>query len=104
MPGLVPGIHVFLSISKKDVDGRVKPGHDENDSFFKQLERPAKWACFFGQALRSLRSKRLEGCRPGDVSASWFETRRKCDAPHHEGHRTHRGMRGCVCVDDEIEF
>jgi hypothetical protein len=44
MPGLVPGIHVFLSISKKDVDGRafaapkrlrprrrVKPGHDEND-------------------------------------------------------------------------
>jgi hypothetical protein len=29
MPGLVAGIHVFLSISKKDVDGRVKPGHDE---------------------------------------------------------------------------
>jgi hypothetical protein len=32
MPGLVPGIHVFLScgdVSEKDVDGRVKPGHDE---------------------------------------------------------------------------
>jgi hypothetical protein len=29
MPGLVPGIHVFLPFSKKDVDGRVKPGHDE---------------------------------------------------------------------------
>jgi hypothetical protein len=29
MPGLVPGIHVLLSVSKKDVDGRVKPGHDE---------------------------------------------------------------------------
>jgi hypothetical protein len=28
MPGLVPGIHVFLS-TKKDVDGRVKPGHDD---------------------------------------------------------------------------
>jgi hypothetical protein len=28
MPGLVPGIHVFGSHSKKDVDGRVKPGHD----------------------------------------------------------------------------
>ena len=28
MPGLVPGIHVFLSRSK-DVDGRVKPGHDD---------------------------------------------------------------------------
>jgi hypothetical protein len=30
MPGLVPGIHVFLALSAKDVDGRVEPGHDEN--------------------------------------------------------------------------
>src|SRR5690242_16349768 len=30
MPGLVPGIHVFLGVSGgKDVDGRDKPGHDE---------------------------------------------------------------------------
>jgi hypothetical protein len=30
MPGLVPGIHVFISIHRtKDVDGRVKPGHDD---------------------------------------------------------------------------
>jgi hypothetical protein len=29
MPGLVPGIHVLLSVAK-DVDGRVKPGHDED--------------------------------------------------------------------------
>ena len=29
MPGLVPGIHVFAPTSKKDVDGRDKPGHDE---------------------------------------------------------------------------
>jgi hypothetical protein len=28
MPGLVPGIHVFLAASK-DVDGRDKPGHDD---------------------------------------------------------------------------
>jgi hypothetical protein len=28
MPGLVPGIHVFVPSSKKDVDGRDKPGHD----------------------------------------------------------------------------
>jgi hypothetical protein len=29
MPGLVPGIHAFLSASnKQDVDGRDKPGHD----------------------------------------------------------------------------
>jgi len=29
MPGLVPGIHVFLSTVGQDVDGRDKPGHDE---------------------------------------------------------------------------
>jgi len=29
MPGLVPGIHVLSFRSKKDVDGRDKPGHDE---------------------------------------------------------------------------
>jgi hypothetical protein len=28
MPGLVPGIHVFLRFSKQVVDGRDKPGHD----------------------------------------------------------------------------
>jgi hypothetical protein len=28
MPGLVPGIHVFLSPKFKDVDGRDKLGHD----------------------------------------------------------------------------
>jgi hypothetical protein len=28
MPGLAPGIHVLQQRSKKDVDGRDKPGHD----------------------------------------------------------------------------
>ena len=28
MPGLGPGIHVFLR-TPKDVDGRDKPGHDD---------------------------------------------------------------------------
>jgi hypothetical protein len=29
MPGLVPGIHAFLSFyHREDVDGRDKPGHD----------------------------------------------------------------------------
>ncbi len=28
-PGLMPGIHVFLS-GKQDVEGRDKPGHDES--------------------------------------------------------------------------
>ena len=30
MPGLVPGIHGFLSSREKDVYGRDKPGHDES--------------------------------------------------------------------------
>jgi hypothetical protein len=31
MPGLVPGIHVFVGFpdGREVVDGRVKPGHDE---------------------------------------------------------------------------
>jgi hypothetical protein len=28
MPGLVPGIHALGYAGEKDVDGRVKPGHD----------------------------------------------------------------------------
>jgi hypothetical protein len=28
MPALVAGIHVFLSLRRKGVDGRDKPGHD----------------------------------------------------------------------------
>jgi hypothetical protein len=31
MPGLVPGIHVFGAACKKDVDGRDKPGHDDDE-------------------------------------------------------------------------
>src|SRR6516164_1352816 len=35
MPGLGPGIHVFLSscAGTKDVDGRDKPGHDESEAY-----------------------------------------------------------------------
>jgi hypothetical protein len=29
MPGLVPGIHVYALSKLKDVDGRDKPGHDD---------------------------------------------------------------------------
>src|SRR5581483_8538486 len=29
MPGLVPGIYVLKYSEKEDVDGRVKPGHDD---------------------------------------------------------------------------
>jgi hypothetical protein len=29
MPGLVPGIHVLKVNSREDVDGRDKPGHDD---------------------------------------------------------------------------
>jgi hypothetical protein len=32
MPGLVPGIHVLSTFNKKkDVDGRVKTGHDDSE-------------------------------------------------------------------------
>jgi len=32
MPGLVPGIHVLYGIAcGKNVDGRVKPGHDKEE-------------------------------------------------------------------------
>ncbi len=37
MPGLVPGIHVLLTELTKDVDGRVKPGHDERNA---SVQRP----------------------------------------------------------------
>jgi len=30
MPGLVPGIHVLGASHEKDVDGRDKPGHDDD--------------------------------------------------------------------------
>jgi hypothetical protein len=32
MPGLVPGIHVLNREPIKDVDGRDKPGHDDDES------------------------------------------------------------------------
>jgi hypothetical protein len=36
MPGLVPGIHVLFSEPREqDVDGRVKPGHDEGNASFR---------------------------------------------------------------------
>ncbi|TFV31142.1 hypothetical protein E4K66_31865 [Bradyrhizobium frederickii] len=31
MPGPVPGIHVLCAVGMEDVDGRVKPGHDEEE-------------------------------------------------------------------------
>jgi hypothetical protein len=43
----VPGIHVFVSISKKDVDGRDKPGHDENCLNLRRLESPEDMARLF---------------------------------------------------------
>jgi hypothetical protein len=36
--GLVPGIHVFAA-SKKDVDGRDKPGHDEKAAVFHAVRK-----------------------------------------------------------------
>jgi POT family proton-dependent oligopeptide transporter len=39
MPGLVPGIHVLPGAEIKDVDGRDKPGHDENERAAKLVDR-----------------------------------------------------------------
>src|SRR6267378_1499396 len=33
MPALVAGIHVLRRVSKKGVDGRDKPGHDDHEAF-----------------------------------------------------------------------
>ncbi|MGN6308709.1 MAG: hypothetical protein ACTHNN_04050 [Xanthobacteraceae bacterium] len=38
MPGLVPGIHVCSP--KKDVDGRVKPGHDAGMRYTQRIAQP----------------------------------------------------------------
>jgi hypothetical protein len=32
MAGLDPAIHVLATSKKKDVDARVKPGHDDGES------------------------------------------------------------------------
>ncbi len=37
MPGLLPGIHVFGDVFKKDVDGRDKPGHDDVETVAPKL-------------------------------------------------------------------
>jgi hypothetical protein len=37
MPGLVPGIHVLLSATFQDVDGRDKPGHDDVQVIFDNM-------------------------------------------------------------------
>jgi hypothetical protein len=39
MPGLVPGIHVFTGLSKKDVDGRDEPGHDKKGFIFQVVRK-----------------------------------------------------------------
>jgi hypothetical protein len=42
MPGLVPGIHVLCSQSKKQgVDGRDKPGHDGGPHYQEALPQEA---------------------------------------------------------------
>ena len=40
MAGLVPAIHVFLVHGTKDVDARVKPGHDEKQVISARASAP----------------------------------------------------------------
>jgi hypothetical protein len=51
MPGLVPGIHVLRCGSKKDVDGRDKPGHDEKRVVFQVVRKPLKMLAAFSVRL-----------------------------------------------------
>jgi hypothetical protein len=41
MRGLVPRIHVFLFGISKDVDGRVKPGHDDVETAIRVSGKPS---------------------------------------------------------------
>jgi len=47
MPGLDPGIHVFLCAVRKDVDGGVKPGHGEEKRIAQGIQwlSPKNWCC-----------------------------------------------------------
>ena len=57
MPALVAGIHALLALhpSKKDVDGRDKPGHDELKE--RALPQPSLLSCP-GQVERGYRARR----------------------------------------------
>jgi len=76
MPGLVPGIHVFLR-RPKDVDGRVKPGHDEGEGKpITDRQRIDKWLWHVrvvrtrtaAAALVNAGTVRLNGTRVGAAS------------------------------------
>jgi hypothetical protein len=47
MPGLLPGIHVLASLRQEDVDGRDKPGHDEEQTRFQTVSWSLKMLAAF---------------------------------------------------------
>ena len=77
MPGLVPGIHVLTVLSKKDVDGRDKPGHDGTLITIRSgpvkfnivkpsmvtVRRPAAIATQFGIALHLTGAQDIDRCQ-----------------------------------------
>jgi hypothetical protein len=61
MPGLVPGIHGF-GAEKEDVDGRVKPGHDDFCfSTWKPATVPVRLAGVIRKVLINLPAKSVRG-------------------------------------------
>jgi hypothetical protein len=46
MAGLVPAIHAFVAVTKKDVDARHKAGHDD------ALRAPGSWGAFGGALVK----------------------------------------------------
>ena len=63
VPGL-PGIHVLAHLSKKDVDGRDKPGHDETATRFHVIGESLKKS---GSEMRTIFGKRAPHAR-GDCA------------------------------------
>jgi hypothetical protein len=65
MPGLVPGIHVFGTTSKEDVDGRDKPGHDEEATHSQYVRQRLRMLTAFQSGSEGRALARLEGWATG---------------------------------------
>ena len=78
MPALVAGIHDFIfQRRKQDVDGRVKPGHDEEGPSHACEARPSSDGVAHGESTGETSVGQVgrvdicnlsDGCRAGDIS------------------------------------
>ena len=64
MPGLVPGIHVFIGFL--DVDGRDEPGHDESIGVIarhSRLKNGVAWLAYGDEAIQLFQSNWIASLR-----------------------------------------